>query len=331
MTIKELDEKLKTLRVLVIGDLMLDKYLFGKVTRISPEAPVPVVDVYQEEARLGGAANVALNLQALGVTPILMGCIGNDTNGKEFLQLLASHHLSNEQIWLSENRRTTTKFRIIGNNQQVLRVDKEDTFDITSQEVERASENVKLLLKNQEVHAIIFEDYDKGLITKDLIEKVVFLSNYFNIPTFVDPKFRNFHLYGNCTVFKPNLKELQAGLSSQFRWNNLEELIKKASEIRDYLGNNYLVVTLSDKGVLAVGNEVKHFPAYYRQIVDVSGAGDTVISVLCACMTAGLDFFTSCKLANLAGGLVCEKIGVVTINKKEWLQEAIQKKILKNF
>lgn len=328
MTAQELEKKLSKLKVLVIGDLMLDKYLWGKVSRISPEAPVPVVDVYQEEARLGGAANVALNLQALGVTSILVGVIGDDANGKEFLKILASHHLTNQQIILSENRRTTTKFRIIGNQQQVLRVDKEDTFLISTEEVQKIVENIKKLLKNQEIDAIIFEDYDKGVITPELIEKIVFFSNYYNIPTFVDPKFRNFHLYGNCTVFKPNLKELKAGLKNQWDWQNLEELKSIALEMRNFLGNNYLLLTLSENGVLCVGNEAVHYPAYYRQIVDVSGAGDTVISVLAACMTAGLDFYTSGQLANLAGGLVCEKIGVVPINKEEWLKEAIQKKIL---
>lgn len=326
MNARELEQKLSQLRVLVIGDLMLDKYLFGKVTRISPEAPVPVVDVYQEEARLGGAANVALNLQALGVTPILVGVIGDDANGREFLKILAEKQLSNQQILLAKNRRTTTKFRIIGNQQQVLRVDKEDTFPIN--ETEKIVENIKKLLKNGEIHAIIFEDYDKGVITPGLIEKLVFLSNYYNIPTFVDPKFRNFHCYGNCTVFKPNLKELKTGLKNQLDWNNVEELKLLAPKIRDLLGNNYLLLTMSEHGVLCVGNEVRHYPAFYRQIADVSGAGDTVISVLTACMTAGLDFYTSGQLSNLAGGLVCEKIGVVPIDKKEWLQEAVQKKIL---
>ncbi len=328
MTIKELDYKLSQLKVLVIGDLMLDKYLFGKVTRISPEAPVPVVDVYQEDARLGGAANVALNLQALGVTPILVGVIGDDLNGKEFLKILAEKQLPNQQILLSENRRTTTKFRVIGNQQQVLRVDKEDTFSISETETQKIYENIKKLFKNGEIHAIIFEDYDKGVITPELIEKIVFLSNYYNIPIFVDPKFKNFHFYGNCTVFKPNLKELKAGLRNQIDWNTIEELKMAAPKIRELLGNNYLLLTLSEHGVLCVGNEVRHYPAFYRQIADVSGAGDTVISVLTACMTAGLDFYTSGQLANLAGGLVCEKIGVVSIDKNEWFQEAIHKKIL---
>ncbi len=329
MTAKELETKLIQLKVLVVGDLMLDKYWFGKVTRISPEAPVPVVDIYKEEARLGGAANVALNLQSLGVSPILVGVIGDDIHGKEFLKILDHHNLTNQQIKICENRRTTTKFRIIGNQQHVLRVDKEDTFDITEELVEEIIQNIKNLLKNGELHAIIFEDYDKGFITPQLIEKIVFLSNFYNIPTFVDPKFRNFHCYGNCTVFKPNLKELKIGLQNKFQWNSLEELQQIAPEIRDYLGNSYLLLTLSENGILCVANEVRHYPAFYRQIADVSGAGDTVISVLTACMTAGLDFYTSGQLANLAGGLVCEKIGVVPINKKEWLEEAIQKKILK--
>lgn len=328
MSTKELEYKLSQLKILVIGDLMLDKYLFGKVTRISPEAPVPIVDVYEEDARLGGAANVALNLQSLGVTPVLVGAIGDDSNGKEILKILAQYKLSNQQIILSQNRRTTTKFRVIGNHQQVLRVDKEDTFPISETEVQFILEKLKKLFSNGEIHAIIFEDYDKGFITPELINKVVHWSNFYNIPTFVDPKFKNFLFYGHCTVFKPNLKELKAGMGHQFRWNSLEELKLIAPEIRDFLGNNYLLLTLSEQGVLCVGNEVRHYPAFYRQIADVSGAGDTVISVLAACMTAGLDFFTSAQLANLAGGLVCEKVGVVAIDKNEWLHEALQKKIL---
>ena len=328
MSTKELEYKLSQLKILVIGDLMLDKYLFGKVTRISPEAPVPIVDVYEEDARLGGAANVALNLQSLGVTPVLVGAIGDDSNGKEFLKIIAQYKLSNQQIILSQNRRTTTKFRVIGNHQQVLRVDKEDTFPISETEVQFILEKLKKLFSNGEIHAIIFEDYDKGFITPELINKVVHWSNFYNIPTFVDPKFKNFLFYGHCTVFKPNLKELKAGMGHQFRWNSLEELKLIAPEIRDFLGNNYLLLTLSEQGVLCVGNEVRHYPAFYRQIADVSGAGDTVISVLAACMTAGLDFFTSAQLANLAGGLVCEKVGVVAIDKNEWLHEALQKKLL---
>jgi len=328
LSTKELEYKLSQLKILVIGDLMLDKYLFGKVTRISPEAPVPIVDVYEEDARLGGAANVALNLQSLGVTPVLVGAIGDDSNGKEILKILAQYKLSNQQIILSQNRRTTTKFRVIGNHQQVLRVDKEDTFPISETEVQFILEKLKKLFSNGEIHAIIFEDYDKGFITPELINKVVHWSNFYNIPTFVDPKFKNFLFYGHCTVFKPNLKELKAGMGHQFRWNSLEELKLIAPEIRDFLGNNYLLLTLSEQGVLCVGNEVRHYPAFYRQIADVSGAGDTVISVLAACMTAGLDFFTSAQLANLAGGLVCEKVGVVAIDKNEWLHEALQKKIL---
>ncbi len=328
MTASDLEYKLSQLKVLVVGDLMLDKYLLGRVNRISPEAPVPVVEVYQEEARLGGAANVALNLQALGVTPILVGAIGDDSSGKEFLKVLAQNNLDNQQIILSENRRTTTKFRVIGNQQQIVRVDKEDTFDLSNDETQSILFNIKKLLQKDDIHAIIFEDYDKGVITPELIEKIVFFSNFYNIPTFVDPKFKNFKYYGGCTVFKPNLRELKTGLQNQFQWNSLEELKDIAFAIRDYLGNAYLVLTLSENGILCVGNEIRHYPAYYRQIADVSGAGDTVISVLTACMTAGLDFYTACQLANLAGGLVCEKIGVVPIDKKEWFQEAIQKKIL---
>lgn len=308
---------------------MLDKYLWGKVERISPEAPVPVVDVFKEEARLGGAANVALNLQALGVQPILCGSIGLDNNGKEFLQILAEQHMPNQGIIPLSNRKTTAKFRIIAQNQHILRVDKEDTYPLTPQEEQQVIQKIAQLLNKEQIHALIFEDYDKGFLTPSLISKVLSMAQHFNIPTFVDPKFRNFHHYGGCTLFKPNLKELKKGFGEQVVSSSVEELKDKFLEIHDRVGSMYLVVTLGEQGMMISGRDVRHIPAHYRQIVDVSGAGDTVISVLCACMTAGLDFITACQLANLAGGIVCEKVGVVPLPVQEWLNEATQKNFIR--
>lgn len=329
MTASELLNKFKGLKVLVVGDLMLDKYLWGKVERISPEAPVPVVDVYKEETRLGGAANVALNLRALGLQPILCGSIGLDNNGKEFLQLLAEQQMPNMGIVPLSNRKTTAKFRIIAQSQHILRVDKEDTQALSPQEEEQVLQKISQLLNKERIHALIFEDYDKGFLTPSLISKVLYIAQHHNIPTFVDPKFRNFHHYGGSTLFKPNLKELKKGLGDQFVGESLEDLKAKLEDIHERIGSMYLVVTLGEHGMIISGRELKHIPAHYRQIVDVSGAGDTVISVLCACMTAGLDFITSCQLANLAGGIVCEKVGVVPLPVQEWLYEATQKNYIR--
>lgn len=314
------------LNVLVIGDVMIDSYYFGKVDRISPEAPVPIVSVQKRENRLGGAANVALNIQALGATPILCAVIGNDEDGKLMNQLLNSQKLSNEGILMSNDRITTVKTRIIGNNHQVLRVDSETDKNLNESDNTSFNEKILALLTSQKIDAVIFEDYDKGTITENTINTVVDYCSEHNIPTTVDPKKRNFLSYKNVTLFKPNLKELKEGLNIEINPNNILEVAAAVDTLNEILQNSIYFITLSENGVyIKTDAEDYQVAAHYRNITDVSGAGDTVISVASLCLALNQAPKTIAEIANLAGGLVCEKVGVAPIDKDQLLSEAIAK------
>ena len=327
-TIIELFASFNKLNVLIIGDVMIDNYLWGKVDRISPEAPVPIVSVQKKESRLGGAANVAINVQALGANPILCAVIGGDANGRAFLDLLQQMNMSSEGLFQSNDRPTTVKTRVIGNNHQMLRVDEEKEEDINTSEKKQLINRVTAIINRKKIDVIIFEDYDKGLINKSLIDQVIKLARQKNIPVAADPKKRNFNLYRHIDLFKPNLKELRDGMKIDLEKNNIDELksaVKKLSAEHDIKNT---LVTLSDLGVLISNDSVeKIIPAHFRNITDVSGAGDTVISVAALCLASGADAVTMASLANLAGGLVCEKVGVVPVEKKTFLEEAKRLKL----
>tara|TARA_R110001592_G_scaffold20091_3_gene81948 strand:- start:10321 stop:11316 length:996 start_codon:yes stop_codon:yes gene_type:complete len=314
------------LNILVIGDVMIDAYYFGKVDRISPEAPVPIVSVQNRETRLGGAANVALNIQALGANPILCAVIGNDDDGKLFNQLLAKQKLSNEGILTSDNRITTVKTRIIGNNHQVLRVDSETDKVLNDADNKSFIGKITSLINSTKIDAVIFEDYDKGTITEEVIENIVNLCNQKNIPTTVDPKKRNFLSYKNVSLFKPNLKELKEGLNIEINPRNISEVSQAVDLLNKSLSNTLNFITLSENGVFIKNHEVSHhLAAHYRNIADVSGAGDTVISVATLCLALNQSPKMIAEISNLAGGLVCEKVGVAPIDKDQLLSEAISK------
>jgi len=317
-------ESFNRLKVLIIGDVMLDSYVEGKVTRISPEAPVPIVSATKQEYRLGGAANVALNVQSLGATPLLCSVIGDDERAKEFLNLMKKQKLSTDGIVKSFLRITTMKTRVIGNNHQLLRVDSETEKEITVMEAtDFFHKTIKKIIAKQKPDVIIFEDYDKGVITKDLIEWVVLFSKSKNIPVAVDPKKKNFLNYKTVSLFKPNLKELKEGLKMDFETNDEKKLIAAVEKLKKQLSLSLVLVTLSEKGIL-FNNEktTKIIPAHIRKIADVSGAGDTVISVAALCLALKLPPEIIASLSNLAGGLVCESVGVVPIDKEKLLQEA---------
>jgi len=304
---------------------MIDAYLWGKVDRISPEAPVPIVSVNKKESRLGGAANVALNIKSLNAQPIICAIVGDDTEGEEFMSLLAKENISNVGIVKLHHRQTTVKTRVIGHNQQILRIDAETDLEISSLETNLVLKKFHQILAETEIHAIIFEDYDKGLITNQLIDAVIAIAKEKKIPVIVDPKKRNFLAYKNVDVFKPNLKELKEGLKIDFDPKNLPDLQNVVTLLKEKIKAKNIIVTLSELGVYAL-NDVKDqlTPAYIRTVADVSGAGDTVISVVATCIAAGADIFTAAKLGNLAGGLVCEKVGVVPLNKDLLLIEALK-------
>jgi rfaE bifunctional protein kinase chain/domain len=322
--IRELFKSFANLNVLIIGDVMIDNYIWGKVNRLSPEAPVPIVSVQQKEMRLGGAANVALNIQALGANPILCSVIGADLEGNAFLDLLKKQKLSPKGILKSRQRPTTIKTRIIGNNHQLVRVDEESEEDITPNETQNLLTLINYIIHHDKIDVIIFEDYNKGLITPKLIQKVVELAKQKSIPVCVDPKKKNFNAYKMVTLFKPNLKELKEGLKLDVDDMSISELQKIVSSYRVKQKINSILVTLAEKGVIINTRTTKaHIPAHVRKIADVSGAGDTVISVAALCEAMQCDPILTAALANLAGGLVCEEVGVVPINKSRFLEEAL--------
>jgi D-glycero-beta-D-manno-heptose-7-phosphate kinase len=322
MTISEIFNNFNNLKVLIVGDVMLDAYTWGKVERISPEAPVPVLNVRNREVRLGGAGNVVMNVQALGAEPIICSVVGKDTYGDSLLNILTENNLSVAGIIQSETRITTVKERIIAGSQQIVRVDTETDKLINESEREALSAKIKELALTANV--IIFEDYDKGVLSKELIHDIISFANEHHIPTVVDPKKRNFLYYQKATLFKPNLKELKEGLSIQFDVKNPDELADAVSILKKTLELEGVFVTLSERGVyIDFKDSKKAIPAHIRTIADVSGAGDTVISIAACCVALGLSSELIAGLSNLGGGLVCESVGVVPIDKELLKQEAL--------
>jgi len=310
------------MRVIVIGDAMLDTYLWGKVERLSPEAPVPIVSVTKRENRLGGAANVSRNIQSLGATPILFSVVGDDDNGKEFLSLLEKRELSSKGIFIDSSRNTTVKNRIISSGKQIVRVD-EETVDFISREMEEKLLNgIKEELESNQIDVIVFVDYDKGAITPGLFDEVNKLAIEKNIPTAVDPKKRNFWHYKNVSLFKPNFKEFVEGLGKPLVKSDLESIKANADAFQKQQNLKLIFVTLSELGVfISNGIKEQYYPVVIRDIADVSGAGDTVIGVASLAMAAGLPAKTMALMSNLAGGLVCEKVGVVPVDMEQLRKE----------
>lgn len=323
MTLETLFDEFKTKKIIVLGDVMIDAYLSGRVDRVSPEAPVPIVNFSKREERLGGAANVALNLISLGAQVTMSTVIGQDNEAETMLQLLEDHSISTSGIIRSKERQTTIKTRVIGNHQQLLRVDQEQTNDISKVEEEALLKDLEELLKSG-YDALIFQDYNKGVLTETLIEKVITLTRKYNVLTTVDPKLKNFLAYKGVTLFKPNLKELSEGVQVKIDFaNDLPQFENAVEKLKSIANPEIIFVTLSEHGVFIENEEDKHYiAAHKRTISDVSGAGDTVISVATLCLTAGASIELLASMANLAGGIVCEYRGVVAIKAKELFDEA---------
>lgn len=314
-------EDFTKLNVLIIGDVMLDSYIWGAVERISPEAPVPIINVHKKDFRLGGAANVALNILALGAKPIICALIGEDEDGKKLIQRLDDKNISKEGIVTSRHRPTTVKTRIIASHQHIVRVDEESDKVINSEEEQLLLEKIEKLLP--QCQAIVFEDYDKGVLNASLIEKTVALAKKNNIPTVVDPKKRNFLSYRGVTLFKPNLKELREGLKIEVDAKNQDQIEKAVAALKEKLNAEGVMVTLSEHGVyIDIHNQKVKIPAHPREIADVSGAGDTVVSIAALCVALKLSPAIVGALSNLGGGLVCQHVGVVPIDREEFLAEA---------
>jgi D-glycero-beta-D-manno-heptose-7-phosphate kinase len=326
-SLQEIFDSFNRITALIIGDVMIDSYVYGKTERISPEAPVPVVSVQRREKRLGGAANVALNVQALGANPILCSIIGDEPEGDLFFQLLKERGISNEGVIRSKNRLTTIKERILAGSQQLIRVDSESVNDLDLLEEKALLQHIKALMKKADV--VIFEDYDKGTLNERIISETIKYANEIGLPTVVDPKKKNFHFYKNSTLFKPNFKELKEGLNIELSADEFEKIKKAADDLKEKLAVKQILVTLSEHGLLVSGENEKHLiPAHLRRISDVSGAGDTVISITALCVAIGLPLKLVGELANLGGGLVCEFLGVIPINKEMLLDEAKKYTIL---
>lgn len=321
--------KLEHQRVIIVGDVMIDRYLLGSVTRISPEAPVPVVLHRSTDDRLGGAANVALNVKALGGVPLLCSVVGHDKDG-ELLQhdVMSRFGISSEGLVNSPTRRTTVKTRILGNNQQVLRIDQEDLHELDDQEAELLIHRVIKLMDEQPVQVIILQDYNKGVMTPDVISLLIAEARKRGIFIAVDPKKNYFLNYRNVDLFKPNLKEIRDAVESspdKFKVDvSLESLQRAADFLRHALNHRLTMITLSEHGLFMEGGELnrgKIFPTHTRNIADVSGAGDTVISIASMALAAGFPMDDVALLSNLAGGQVCESPGVVPVRRDILMRE----------
>lgn len=308
-------------KTLVIGDVMIDKYLTGKIDRISPEAPVPIVNLQSREARLGGAANVTLSLKALEAQPILFSVVGSDENGALIKQLLRNENINAEYILSSSSRKTTVKSRILSSNQQILRVDEEDTHPLDDAEQHALLDSISSYLAKEEVAVIIFQDYNKGVLTPSIIQSVIALAKKSNIPSIVDPKKDNFWAYKGVSCFKPNLKEVREALNTNI------EISKSAlgqihQDLQEKLSHEASLITLSEHGIYYGDDHEQHLIATQsRKITDVCGAGDAVLAVVALGLANGFAAPDLCHLANLAGGQVCEKVGVVPLEKSQLCRE----------
>jgi rfaE bifunctional protein kinase chain/domain len=306
--------------IAVVGDLMLDRYIWGSVHRISPEAPVPIVDVESESARLGGAANVANNLKSLGGIPLLVGVIGNDNSGKLLKDTMREMGFSEDGIVKDDSRPTTVKTRVIAHHQHVVRIDRESRNDISSLIEEKILFSLRRHLNN--VDAIILEDYNKGVMTSSLIEKIVQLANANKKIISVDPKSMNFFAYKNVTVFKPNKKETEEALGIKIISD--ADVERAGTLLLKKLNAKNILLTRSEKGMTLFTHNgtIEHIPTKAQKVADVSGAGDTVVSALTLALASGATIEESAVLANHAGGIVVGEVGIIPVSK-EALRQAL--------
>lgn len=319
---KALFQQFNDLKVAIVGDVMLDTYWWGHTERISPEAPVPVVSLDKKEQRVGGAANVALNTAALGAKTTIISVIGDDVDGKALGSLLLGHEIDTAYIISSKERITTNKTRIMSRNQQMMRLDAEHTHDISEAMENALLDSVKKYFYTDKPDVLIFEDYNKGVLTKALIDKLIILCKQYGVVTTVDPKRKNFLSFRGVDIFKPNLKEVKEGLNLLIEHIDLSSLDKMHLALQKELHHKISFITLSEKGVFyQMDNEANIIPTHVRNIADVSGAGDTVIAVASLVYAATKNMQLAAEMANIAGGLVCEEVGTAAINKNLFLKE----------
>ena len=319
---EQLFTDISNLRVAVIGDVMLDTYWWGSVERISPEGPVPVVALHKKEHRIGGAGNVALNTVSLGAETTLFSVIGEDDDAEILLNLLQEEHIDTKYILRSSERLTTNKIRIIGRNQQMLRLDSEVTNDISNEDEEKLLHNFIGFVKRYQPAVVIFEDYNKGVLTESLIQSIIAVCKEHNIATMADPKRKNFFAYKEVNIFKPNVKEVREGLNLLHTEITEDSLRHIHHQLHEQLHHRISLVTLSEHGLFfQKGNYAKIIPTHIRNIADVSGAGDTVIAVVSVIYAVTRDITLAAEIANVAGGIVCEGVGTIAIDRQLLLDE----------
>lgn len=315
-------EQFGQMRVGVIGDMMLDTYLWGHVERISPEAPVPVVALERREYRIGGAGNVALNLASLGAKVAALSVTGRDNDGWLLEELLQKSGIDTAYLLKSETRITTNKARVMGRNQQMLRLDSETTVDLSMAEEDGLLDGLRRYLGSEKPQVIVFEDYNKGVLTPRVIREAVSMCRHYDVITAVDPKRKNFFSYERVTIFKPNLKEVREGLNLLVDEVNTGALQQIHEQLKERIRHQISFITLSDKGVFFQdGVSVGVIPSHLRNIADVSGAGDTVIAVASLVYAATRNVGLMAEVANIAGGLVCEEVGTAAISKSRLMEE----------
>lgn len=313
-------------KILVIGDLMLDEYVHGRVERISPEAPVPVLNVNKSQFCLGGAANVAHNALSLGASVCLMGLIGNDYSGELLKTQIEKSGIPLDYVYTSTYRETTHKTRYMAGHQQILRVDQESIIQANETEMNFMQSSLQRIFREHSLDGVILEDYDKGCLNPFMIRYLLDECQKRSIFVSVDPKKDHFFDYSGVSLFKPNLKELQQALSASISSAELktEDILLKLNQ--NGLHVDHLLLTLSKDGVWYQNNQEKgDIPAFVRSIADVSGAGDTVITVATLCMISGMNLGQAAYVSNIAGGMVCEKPGVEVLSFEELYQEVKSK------
>lgn len=319
---QQLFQNFTALKVGVIGDVMLDTYMWGDVERISPEAPVPIVAMKKKEYRIGGAGNVALNLQSLGAQAFVLSVTGDDEDATRLHELFNDQNINTQYCFASEKRITTNKTRVISRNQHVMRLDAEITTDLDTTDQQKIIERFEAFVVQEKPHVVILEDYNKGVLTEAVIQVIISICKEAGIITAVDPKRKNFFAYKGVDIFKPNLKEVKDAMNFLFTGVNLHLLQDIHLELSHLLHHHISLITLSEKGVFyKEGEKSAIIPSHLRNIADVSGAGDTVIAVASLVYAATKDVHLMAEVANIAGGLVCEEVGTVAIDRQKLLQE----------
>ena len=319
---EELFSDFKALKVGVIGDVMLDTYIWGKVDRISPEAPVPIVSLDHKEQRIGGAGNVAINCSSLGAKVFILGVMGNDDEAEQLEQLLKENMIDTTGLLKSAKRTTTNKTRIISRNQQMLRFDAEVTDDLIKDDEAALLKQISNFIEHEDPNILIFEDYNKGVLTEKVIAEAIALCRASGVITAVDPKRKNFFSYKNADIFKPNMKEVQDGLNYLFESNDLITLRNIHQQLQKHLEHKVSLITLSEKGIFYQQLEnAAIIPSHLRSVADVSGAGDTVIAVAAMVYAVTKNAHLMAEIANIAGGLVCEEVGTAAVDREKLLRE----------